>query len=606
MKKFLYIAALALVGLTSCEDELNKRPLAAQDLDNYFASATDMELFSNRWYYNLYDGEPWTTQEDTKFNRTISDLLKMGTARTTPQSGGGWTWTVLRSINTLLEIAPKNCSDQAALKKYTALARYCRAQFYFTKVKRFGDVPWIDRQLGSDDPALTNARDSREYILTKMLEDIDYAIENLPSNEGPYYITQAAALMLKSNFCLYEGTFRKYHEIDLTAGGTSVEGEAYEGHDWKYYLNQSIDAAEKLMNGGKFKLYSTNNPNVDYRDLFASHDLKKDEIIFGILYNQEPAKTHNINWWSIGANSSGPQFGRKFVCTYLMKDGSRFTDTPGWQTMTYDQEMVNRDPRLAQTMRCPGYKRIGGTDVLPADLGVSFTGYQPVKFVMESAVGDYDCDRTDRCFNDVPVFRYAECLLNYAEAKAELEQLTQADLDKSINLIRKRAGMPDMKVGNSVDPYLISEEFGYFNSEKAGAQQGDVLEIRRERSIEMAMENRRWDDLMRWKSGKSWSQNLYGMYIPGPCQLDVTGDGKADIVFYAEGSAKPSVAKGVVAYEIGKEITLSEKTKGYINMHNSQVQGKFDEARDYYYPIPLDDLTLNPNLTQNPGWDVPR
>lgn len=605
MKKFLYIAALALVGFTSCQDELNKKPLDKQDLDHYFASATDMELFSNRWYYNFYNDVPWETQEDNRFNRNISELLKMGTARTTPQSGGGWTWTVLRNINTLLEVAPKNCSDQAALQKYTALARYFRAEFYFTKVKRFGDVPWIDRQLGSDDAALLNPRDSREFIMKKMLEDIDYAIKYLPSNEGPYYVTQAAALMLKSNFCLFEGTFRKYHDLDLSQGGTSVSGEQYEGHNYEYYLNQAIDACEKLMSGeyGKFKLYSTNKPEQDYRDLFASLSLQKDEVILGVLYNQEPAKTHNINWWSIGANSSGPQFNRKFVCSYLMKDGTRFTDIPGWQTMTFDKEMANRDPRLAQTMRCPGYKRIGGTEVLGADLGVSFTGYQPVKFVMQSFVGDYDVDRTDRSINDVPVYRYAECLLNYAEAKAELGQLTQADLDKSINLIRKRAGMPNMTVGNTVDPYLTDPQYGYFNSEKAGAQQGDVLEIRRERSIEMAMENRRWADLVRWKSGKTWSQNLYGMYIPGPCELDVTGDGKADIVFYAEGTSKPNVAKGVVAYEIGKEIKLSEKTKGYIDMHNSQVQGTFDENRDYFYPIPMDDLQLNPNLTQNPGWD---
>ena len=166
MKKYLYIAALAMVGFTSCSGELDKKPLDKQDLDHYFASATDMELFSNRWYYNLYDSSPWETQEDVRFNRTVSDLLKMGNARSTPQSGGGWTWTVLRSINTLLEVAPQNCKDAAALEKYTALARYCRAQFYFTKVQRFGDVPWIDRQLGSADEQLFAPRDSLELIMT--------------------------------------------------------------------------------------------------------------------------------------------------------------------------------------------------------------------------------------------------------------------------------------------------------------------------------------------------------------------------------------------------------------------------------------------------------
>lgn len=595
---------------SSCDDSLDKTPLATVDLEEYFQNPSDLELYSNQFYLNNLDATPFTTQDDTRPNRNLSDFLKLGTARDTPTSGGGWSFTALRKINTLLDLAG-NCSNKGAYNHYTAVARFFRAYFYFEKVKRFGDVPWIDHQLGSDDAQLYYARDSREFIMQKILEDLEYAIANLNigTQKGPYYVTPAAALALKSNACLFEGTFRKYHGLNLTEGGVSNTGEEYEGHSYEYYLNQCVDACEKLMSGsyGKYKLYTTSKPAQDYRDLFASEYAKTDEYILAIMYNIEPQKFHNSNGLMLIPNQPGPQFTRKLIASYLMKDGTRFSEKPGWQTMTFDQETKDRDPRLAQTIRCPGYKRIGGTEVLGADMGVSFTCYQPVKFVTESMIGTNDCDRTTRSCNDMPVYRYAETLLNYAEAKAELGALTQADLDKSINLIRTRAGMPKMNVGNTVDPFLVSEEYGYFNTDKCGSQVGDILEIRRERTIELAMENRRQYDLIRWKSGKSFSQPWYGMYVPGPCSIDVTGDGKANYVFYAEGTAKPTVAKGCVAYEIGKDITLSEGTKGYINMHGHQVQGTWDENRDYLFPIPLGQMELNKNLVQNPGWkDIKR
>ena len=115
---------------------------------------------------------------------------------------------------------------------------------------------------------------------------------------------------------------------------------------------------------------------------------------------------------------------RKMVNMYLMKDGSRFTDQPGWQEMSFLEETKDRDPRLAQSIRTPGYTRIGETTVLPPDLSVTVTGYQPIKFVQEPTASGGQVDRNDRNTNDLPVYRYAEVLLNYAEAKAELGTLT--------------------------------------------------------------------------------------------------------------------------------------------------------------------------------------
>lgn len=596
MKKIFYSALLMLaaLGASSCEDNINLQPVDKVDISQYFNTATDLELFSNTFYNDLLDSKPYSYQDDHIVKQTLSAELLCGNARTVPATGGGWSWSVLRKINTLLAYAPEKCSDKAAVAKYTGVARFFRAYFYFDMVKRFGDVPWIDRELGSADDELYNPRDSRELVMTKMLEDLDYAIANLPDNaaeKNVARVTRGAALALKSQVCLFEGTFRKYHNLQLP------------GHDYKYYLEQCVQASDQLMSGaaGKYSLYSTGKPDQDYRDLFASSQARAEEYILAVIYDINLSIFHNANAYTLIDTQGCPSVTRKFVASYLMKDGSRFTDRPGWQTMVFADEMKDRDPRLSQTIRTLGYKRIGGTDVLALDLGLSSTGYQPVKYVSAGWEGSHEADRTSRSFVDMPVLRYAEVLLNYAEAKAELGQLSQADLDRSVNLLRKRVGMPAMKVGNQPDPYLLSEETGYFNL--TGANIGDILEIRRERAIELFQEHRRYYDLMRWRCGRCINQPLTGMYIPGPGQYDMTGDGKPNVQFYANGTPKPAAQAGVIAYELGKNVLLTDGNKGYTNAHSLQNRKPFDEQRDYLFPIPRSERELNPNLTQNPGWD---
>ena len=194
-------------------------------------------------------------------------------------------------------------------------------------------------------------------------------------------------------------------------------------------------------------------------------------------------------------------------------------------------------------------------------------------------------------------------LLNYAEAKAELETLSQEDLDQSVNLIRRRAGMPDLKMdkaNSNPDRYLASAETGYANV--TGSNQGVILEIRRERAIELNQEGFRFDDLVRWKAGTCLDQDITGMYFPGPGEYDLSGDGKADVILYTKESAKPNGGSGILVYEIGKDIQLTENNRGYLYYHKKIVRHGFDENRDYLYPIPINERSLNHNLTQNPGW----
>ena len=594
--KRIIIAALAISsGLVSCNDLLDLEPKSQISQVDYFKTETDLQLFTNSFYNNLLDKSPYDDQSDVYIQQNLSDEMLGGTKRTVPASGGGWNWTDLRKMNTLLAYADQ-CADKHAVVKYTALTRFFRALFYFEKVKRFGDVPWYDTELGSDDETLYKPRDSRELVMTHMIEDIDYAIANLPTAEeeksAPYRVTRWAAMALKAQCCLYEGTFRKYHQLRL------------EGNDYTYYLQQAADAAEELMTQGPYRLYSTGHPESDYLNLFAAEDANPDEYILAIRFDYGLSVYHNATAHTLVPTQGRPGLTRKMVNTYLMKDGTAFTGRAGWQEMTFVDEVKDRDPRLAQSIRTPGYTRIGSTKVLPPDLATSVTGYQPIKFVQPPTASGGNVDRNDRSTCDLPVFRYAEVLLNFAEAKAELGTLTQDDLDISVNLIRRRAGMPLLNLAEAnahPDRYLSRAETGYPNV--GGSNKGVILEIRRERTIELMQEGFRFDDLVRWKAGSCIDQSLEGMYFPGAGAYDLTGDGRADVVLYDRGTAKPEAATGTQCYEIGTDIILSADSKGYISYHKNIPRTKFSEQRDYLYPIPINERSLNHNLTQNPGWD---
>lgn len=595
MKKKSIIAAIILAfGLSSCDNLLDLSPQSQITQMDYFKTESDLQLFSNSFYNNLLDKSPFDAQSDLYVQQNLSNEMLAGNNRTVPASGGGWTWTDLRKMNTLLAYAHQ-CEDQSAVIKYTALTRFFRAYFYFEKVKRFGDVPWYDTELGSADESLYKARDSRELIMTKMLEDIDYAIKYLPTkaqeSSSPFRVNNCAAMALKSRFCLYEGTYRKYHNLTL------------DGHDYAYYLDLAAKAAWSLMETNDYKLYKTGHPESDYLNLFAAEDANKDEYILAIKFDYSLGIYHNANGHTLVPTQGRPGLTRKFVNTYLTKKGTRFTDQSGWQEMSFVEETQNRDPRLAQSIRTPGYTRIGETRILPPDLSVSVTGYQPIKFVQEPTASGGQVDRNERNTNDLPVFRYAEVLLNYAEAKAELGTLTQDDLDNSIHLIRERAGMPDLDMAQAnanPDRYLASAETGYTNV--TGPNQGVILEIRRERAIELNQEGFRFDDLVRWKAGTCLDQDISGMYFPGPGEYDLSGDNKPDVILYASGTAKPNAESGVLVYEIGKDIQLTEGNRGYLYYHKNIVRNGFNENRDYLYPIPINERSLNHNLTQNPGW----
>lgn len=602
-----YIATFAIASMafvaSSCSDALDVLPKDRIADTEYFRNETDFQLFSNPFYNDMLPKTQFSLQSDLYICQNLSDELMGGSYRQVPVTGGNWTWTTLRRANTLIERASLNCDDEAVVNKYTAVARFFRAYFYAEKIAQFGDVPWYDRELGSSSEELYKPRDSREFVMTKIIEDIDFAIEHLPrkseESEAPFRVTKTAAMALKARFCLFEGTYRKYHGLNL------------EGHDWQYYLTQAADAAKQAMELGDNKLYSTGHPESDYNILFAQDDADLDEYILAISFRYAIFNnSHNANGHMLLGNQQRPGYTRKMVNMYLMNDGSRFTDRDGWQTMGFVEETANRDPRLAQSIRTPGYHRIDRTEVLAPDFSVAVTGYQPIKFVQSPDAAGGNTDRSGYSVNDMPILRFAEVLLNYAEAKAELGSLTQDDLDKSINLIRERVAMPHLNLAEAnanPDPYLMASTTGYPNV--SGANKGVILEIRRERAVELSQEGFRWNDILRWEAGYTYNDNnaesyspLMGMYFPGPGEYDLSGNGEIDLVLYEQGTPKPTAGKGVQVMELGKQIILTEGNKGYMWFHKNIARTNFNEERDYLLPIPVNERSLNHSLTQNPGW----
>jgi hypothetical protein len=208
---------------------------------------------------------------------------------------------------------------------------------------------------------------------------------------------------------------------------------------------------------------------------------------------------------------------------------------------------------------------------------------------------------------DVPLIRFAEILLIYAEAKAELGTITQDDLNKSINKLRDRVAMPRLMLDVLLDPWAAAK---YPNV--TAANKNVLLEIRRERRVELAFEGFRLDDLMRWKAGKLLEKRPEGIYFSGLGKYDLTGDGVPDIMLIPQTESIPDVKEknslGVDLryYRVGvfgqdASVFLANGNSGAIQV--IQNLGSFVEPKYYYRPIPKSQTDLNPNLKQIFGWE---
>ncbi|MGL4292363.1 MAG: RagB/SusD family nutrient uptake outer membrane protein, partial [Bacteroidales bacterium] len=435
----------------------------------------------------------------------------------------------------------------------------------------------------ADTELLYKGRDSREFVMDKVLEDLNFAAAHcskLPAYvKSSTRITRWAALALKARVCLFEGTYRKYHtELGLTSSADK-------------FLQEAVSACEDLMANSPYKISVSGDVNTQYRNLFTQESPVEEEVILACKMKKD-MRMHEMTWKIFSASyGNNWSLTKQFVNTYLMADGTRFTDKPEYETMLYKDEFKNRDNRLKQTVISPEYKRIINGVLKPdaANFTMTSTGYQMIKWALD----DNAFEGKANSYNSVSVFRFAEVLLNYAEAKAELGAFDEAVWDKTIKPLRERAGVKSV-VPDTYDPYLAA----YFDNQTTDKW---ILEIRRERGIEMAFENVRYDDIMRWKLGHLIERVWQGMYVPAKnVPMDLNGDGINDVIVMDPGFQSPDKnAKQVI---IGSAFRLSEGDRGYIEFGFS-VGRKWDQKK-YLRPIPKYAIDQNENLLpQNPGWD---
>ncbi|MEY4867892.1 MAG: hypothetical protein RIT36_791 [Bacteroidota bacterium] len=593
MKKLIIGLLLASVGFSACE-KLEQVPQSTASQAAVFGNENGLKLYTNSFYgMGFLPGNSISldAMSDYLAVRAVPDFIREGGFAANNSSG--WSWTDLRNINYFIQ----NCNNPAVpvsvRNNYLGLARYFRAYFYMDKVRRFGDVPWIGKPLDINDTTALNAgRDKRELVMDSVLADLDFACANISTANDPSRttVTKWVAFAFKSRVCLFEGTFRKYHtSLNLTSTANK-------------WLQEAASAADQIIKNGGFSINTAGGPGVSYRNVFTSNTPLANEVLQAAVADQALAVLSDANWWwTSGTYGSKASFTRDFINTFLNIDGTPYTNNPAYTTMLFKDEVKNRDLRLKQSIRCLDYKRTTNGLPVPAPpvFSYTFTGYQPIKLTLDNTA--LDAGRLNT--NIVSLFRYAEVLLNFAEAKAELGTLTNQEWALTIGALRARAGITG---GLSIkpivaDPYLVKNYFPNISDPS-------ILEIRRERGIELSLEGFRFSDILRWKRGELMERPWNGFHVAAlNVPMDLNEDGILDVAFYQGTRPTPAVS-GVTYVDVSARIgtavnsqLLKNGTSGELNWMN-EIPRKWND-RNYLYPIPLNDLQRNPKLKQNPGWN---
>lgn len=574
---------LSLVGLfvSSC---LNLEPKANMGDDLVWNSADNFQLFANNFYSWSRDFE---LNKDFTYGNGLSDgphsdfrsdliaasqqnQYSQGT-NTIPAEDKNYKELYKRIYYTNLLLDRANSfSDKEAIKVPVAEAKFFRAYLYFELVQIYGDAILVTRPLDLDSEELRRERDNRSVVIDQIITDLQEAAMDLPPKASETgRLTSYAANAMISRVALYEGTWQKFH---TNGAETTTNTERS-----TYLLGLAKDAALLVMDGTYELFRNETLGDESYRYMFILEDetcnpagvtkSANTEYIFSHRHRSGDALSINI---SHAMFCNAAWMTRKLADMYLCSNGLPI-DNPASSTLfkgysTASSEFENRDSRMDATFVVQGKKYFNNDEkwrtswndddfnnALTADASriCKGSGYQSRKWVVERQVADYYESM------DYPVIRYAEVLLNYAEAMYELNgTISDTDLGISLNLVRKRSNpkMPELNESLVTTYGLNMRE-----------------EIRRERTVELLLEGFRIDDLKRWATAKTeMPQTQYGIHYTGT---------------WFETNWRP--------------MTLTIGEDGCVILYS----GRQWADKNYLYPLPADQRQLNPNLGQNPGWD---
>ena len=459
-----------------------------------------------------------------------------------------------------------------------------RVLLYYSKIKQFGDVPLYDKDLQtSDTEELYKARDSRDFVLGKVIEDFEFAIQWLPekSDSEKGRLNKDAARTQLARICLYFGTYMKYHNETPTTEWTS-----------QTLLQKAVSLTETMMNSGNYDIVKASDAGAAtvayegyplyYANLFVQEDLS--DCKEGILcrFYEEGVLTHEVGR-QVGENGTG--LSKDFIESFLMKDGTPIYNTNSGYKGDENQEaeISGRDPRLYQLIdnQHKPYRVQNGkpsqNPVADCSASKSVTGYPCTKY-HSANTKQAEARNT---YYDWFVYRYAEVLLINAEAHAELGDISQSILDKTINKLRDRVEMAHLTMNPVADAAPVN--YGY--------QLSNLLyEIRRERRIELVAENHRLDDLKRWNAMKLMEnpKTMFGLKITPTVEKEYEA---VNVTFGGD--------KGRPVIEYQGAIYLYQYPSKAIDDAGRKWS---NDDRRWLYPLPTNELVLNPNLVQNPNW----
>ena len=551
-----YTGALLMLAL-GCKD-LNLGPKDQVSDASFWKSPDQFKLAANDFYFALRGPDQGGGARGTyvELNSDIatgsgsSEMSSMSNGSYLPQANSDvWNnaYAGIRATNYLLAKATQSGLG-SQIDRWVGEALFFRAYNYWNLVKAFGGVPLITKVLDVTSPEVYAARSTQQEVIDFIIADLDNAIPKLLkqsqlSAAEMGRVTQGAALALKARAALYQGTWLKYH----AEGSPTV------------MIADAISAAEQLIASNEYGLYTDHGTDSSYKFLFILQGDDSKEVILAKRYYAGRA-THN---WTreLWFNYMIPT--KKLADMYLCKDGLPITISP--QFAGYDSlettEFRNRDPRMAMTFIVPGsdvFKESGFLPVIPGFSGTTATrtGYMLRKFLDETAEAAHFAGQYD--FKE---FRYGEVLLILAEALFERDGvISDADLDRTIGALRRRVGMPTLtNAGVSTNGLDM------------------LTEIRRERTVELAFEGFRRDDLRRWKTAETeMPQALRGVKFVG-----------------TEFEQRDSTLV------IGTDIQVDGG--GFVIAE--PASGRQFLPKHYLDPIPLQQIQLSKGtLTQNPGW----
>ena len=571
--QWLYIFLASSFMLVGCDNLLDKDPRDTFiNNKGFWSNDNQVSSYSNGFYefYGTARSFYFTSLNDDQANPSFDNW----TFTTVPNKSASYSgnFSKVRQINYMLDGLETSTLSTAKKTNYAAIARLNRAWIYYQLVKMYGNIQWESHVIGDiNSDEVYGPRTDRDVVMDSVLQDLNYAIQNIPNNTADKTLwSKEMALAMKSDICLYEGTFCKYRT-------QADNGKAPDLTRANRYLQECVDASEELRTSDNFQLNSW-TPNIAGKiyTIYNSLDLSTNKEVIFYNHYEKDVKSHGLcDFTSSSTTQSG--ITKDAVDAFLFKDGKPLSTT----TLNKNDEarrnakghysiahlLNNKDKRLSlliDSIIC--FKDHGWirnepspNGPLPAEM-TSSTGYSVYKYDNPQMELYYRTNGNTN-YTDIPLFWLATVLLNDAEAKAEMGTITQADLDNTVNLLQTRAELPPLTLNPTADP---ANNMGVSNL---------IWELRRTRRCELMCDlSYRYWDLVRWHQLDKLDSNLH-----------------------------PTINYGANIHQLTDKTGLSV-VGDYLKATSST---RSFNSKYYQYPIPSNELELNEKegMKQNPGWE---